>query len=279
LDGRLLYETHMHTPLCRHATGEPEEYALAAERRGLRGIIVTCHNPCPDGYAQSSRMYEHEFTAYLAIIERARRAMDGRVDVRLGLECDYSPGLEPWLEKQLASAPFNYVLGSVHPQVREYRERFWTGCPTAYQHVYFEHLAQAAETGLFDCLSHPDLVKNFTVETWSPEALLDPIRRCLDRVAAAGTAMELNTSGLHKTIPEMNPGPVLLREMAERSIPVVIGADAHVPERVGAQFDVALDALEAAGYRTVNVFLERRRRGIPLTAARESLRVPVCPPN
>ncbi len=39
----VLYETHMHTPLCRHAKGEPEEYALMAEQRGLRGIVVTCH--------------------------------------------------------------------------------------------------------------------------------------------------------------------------------------------------------------------------------------------
>ena len=42
----MLYEMHMHTPLCKHAIGEPEEYAAMAERRGLAGIAVTCHNPC-----------------------------------------------------------------------------------------------------------------------------------------------------------------------------------------------------------------------------------------
>ena len=45
----LLYEMHMHTPLCKHAQGAPEEYAAVAQQRGLQGIVVTCHNPTDDG--------------------------------------------------------------------------------------------------------------------------------------------------------------------------------------------------------------------------------------
>lgn len=268
----LLYETHMHTPLCRHAAGEPEEYAATARARGLRGITVTCHNPMPDGYAQGSRMYEHEFAEYLALVGRARDRMAGTVEVRLGLECDFTPGMEAWLVRQTASAPFEYVLGSVHPQVREYLQTYWTGDAVAYQRIYFTHLAEAAETGLFDCLSHPDLVKNHTAPHWRLERIWDHVQACLDRVAAAGTAMELNTSGLQKTISEMNPCPEILAAMQARRIPVVIGADAHVPERVGADFERALDLLAAAGFAEVSYFLGRQRRTVPIAAARASLR-------
>ena len=38
--GAILYETHMHTPLCKHARGKPAEYAAAARERRLAGIIV-----------------------------------------------------------------------------------------------------------------------------------------------------------------------------------------------------------------------------------------------
>ena len=56
----MLYETHMHTPLCKHAAGEPEDYAEVAQRRGLKGIIVTCHNPAPDGFSFCSvHLLEH----------------------------------------------------------------------------------------------------------------------------------------------------------------------------------------------------------------------------
>ncbi|MCZ6796216.1 MAG: histidinol-phosphatase [Planctomycetota bacterium] len=268
----LLYETHMHTPLCRHAVGEPEEYAAAARRRGLAGITVTCHNPMPDDYGRSVRMSPEEFPDYLALVERARSALEGEVEVLLGIECDYFPGYEKFLEEQIASAPFEYVLGSVHPHLREYQEAYFTGDVPAFQKTYFDHLAEAAETGLFDCLSHPDIVKNSFPEAWDVRLLLDPIRRALDRIARAGTAMELNTSGIDKTIPEFNPGSAILEEMRQRGIPVVVGADAHVPRRVGADFEDALDALSAAGYREVSLFLDRDRREIPIDAARTSLR-------
>ena len=45
----LLYESHCHTPLCKHAHGLPIDYAAVALRRGLKGLIVTCHCPLPDG--------------------------------------------------------------------------------------------------------------------------------------------------------------------------------------------------------------------------------------
>lgn len=267
----MMYDTHTHTPLCKHAVGEPEEYARAALQRGLKGLLVTCHNPMPNQWGQSVRMAPEEFGAYLALVERARRAMEGQVEVRLGLECDYMPGLEDWIEKQIASAPLEYVLGSVHPHMSAYKAAFPLRDALEFQKIYFENLARAAETKFFDTLSHPDLVKNVTPNEWQLERILDDVRRCLDRVARAGMALELNTSGLQKSVPEMNPGPEILREIRARGMPVVVGSDAHAPRRVGADFEAAFEALEAAGFEQVSFFLQRRRVDVPLDAARASL--------
>lgn len=271
----LLYETHSHTTLCRHACGTTDEYAEAALQRGLKGLIVTCHNPMPDSFAASSRMYPEQFGEYLTMVDEARLTWQGRVDVRLGLEADYFPGFEGWLERQLGEAEFHYVLGSVHPQLTEFRERFWTGNPVEFQQAYFSQLVAAAETGLFDCLSHPDLVKNLTPHDWRPDQALEFIRPALDRIAATGVAMELNTSGLMKTIREMNPFPAMLREMSGRRIPVVVGADAHVPQRVGDRYVTALTLLAECGYDETSIFLDRRRQAIPITRALRSLKAAV----
>jgi histidinol-phosphatase (PHP family) len=268
----ILYESHMHTPLCKHAVGQPEEYAARAYERGLKGIIVTCHNPLPDGISSGVRMGLDEFPEYVALVERARQAWEGRVDVRLGLEADYLPGLEEFLEKQLASAEFHHVLGSVHCMLREYRSQFDDGDPVRFQETYFNHLADAAETGFFDTLSHPDLVKNIYPRDWDVRRALPFIEKALDRIAAAGTAMELNTSGEMKTIAEMNPGVEILAAMQKRGIPVVIGADAHVPERVADRYEKALDVLQSVGYREVNFFLNRQRQSVSIEAARRSLK-------
>ena len=268
----ILYESHCHTPLCKHAVGAAEDYCAIALLRGLRGIIFTCHAPLPNGWSADVRMGDGEFDSYVAMVARAREAYAGRLDVRLGLESDYFPGIEPWLEKLHRRAPLHHVLGSVHYQMGFYRDLYFSGDVFAYQKTYYEHLAQAAECGLFDTLSHPDLIKNEAPLEWHFPRIRPFIEKSLDRIAATGVAMELNTSGMLKAIREMNPGLDQLRLMREREIPVVLGADAHRPERVGDRFYEALVALKSVGYREVNVVLDRRRHPIPLDRAMASLR-------
>jgi histidinol-phosphatase (PHP family) len=268
----LLYESHCHTPLCKHAIGEPEEYAEMAELRGLKGIIFTCHCPLPGGFAASVRMAPGEFEAYVAMVARAREAFAGRVDVRLGLESDYYPGVEPWLEELHARVPLHHVLGSVHYQMSDYRALYYRGDLAAYQEIYYEHLALSAESGLFDTLAHPDLIKNEAPHQWDFGKVRPVVVRALDRIAATGVAMELNTSGLFKAYPEMNPSPSQLALMRERGIPVVLGADAHTPLRVADGYANGLRTLQAAGYTEVSYFLDRKRQDVPIAEALESLR-------
>jgi len=268
----ILYESHCHTTLCKHAIGEPEEYAAVAEARGLKGLIVTCHCPLPSGFAAEVRMAPEEFESYVELVARATAAWAGRVDVRLGLESDYYPGVEPWLEELHQRAPLNHVLGSVHYQMPFYRKRFFQGNQFAYQQVYYDHLAKAAESGFFDTLAHPDLVKNEAPDEWHFERIKPFIERSLDRIAATGVAMELNTSGMNKAIAEMNPGRGQLALMFERGIPIVLGADAHRPQRVADRYAEALGILEDIGYREISFFLDRRRQTVTIAEARASLR-------
>jgi len=267
----ILFESHSHTPLCKHAFGEPSEYADVAMKRGLRGLIVTCHNPMPNGFSARVRMGEDQLGEYVDLVAATTDLYRDRVDVRLGLEADYFEGMETYLEKQLGSADFHFVLGSVHPQIDEFRDRYWQDDLVEVQRTYFRLLAKSAETGLFDSISHPDLIKNFTAEAWRPELIMDEICRTLDRIADCGVAMELNTSGVNKTISEMNPMPAMLREMAAREIPITLGSDAHVPERVADGYEAALELLQECSFTHVNYFLERRRHSIPIEAALGSL--------
>lgn len=269
---RILYDSHMHTPLCKHARGEPGDYAKVAETRNLRGIIITCHNPGPDdNWHPQVRMAMDQLETYVDMVEHAIQVWLGRVDVRLGLESDYMPGLEGWLEQLHRQADFHYILGSIHPDAPYYKNVYDKGNDRAFQESYFENLALAAESGLFDALSHPDLIKNSTAASWDAHRVIKVVEPRLDRIADTGVAMELNTSGLHKRIKEMNPNPRMLAAMVERDIPVVLGSDAHVPERVAADFDRALDLLEDIGYESVSFFLGRQRHDVGIEEVRLSL--------
>ena len=263
-----LYDSHMHTTLCKHARGPLGDYAAQAQRAGLRGMTVTCHSPMPFGWNPNPRMTIKQLPEYVDMVAATRDEYAGRVDVRLGLESDYLPGFETWLDELHRSYDFSFILGSVHPQTDEYRALYLDGSTRLeYERSYFENLANAAESGLFDCLSHPDIVKIVHPQLYKVEEHRDSIRRALDRIARAGAAMELNTSGLHKPYPEMNPGPVILAEMALRDIPVVLGSDSHDAHRVGADFDKALGMLQDAGYDRVSFFIDRQRHDLLISEA------------
>ncbi|MEM8679039.1 MAG: histidinol-phosphatase [Planctomycetota bacterium] len=271
----LLYETHSHTTLCGHALGELHEYAEVALARNLRGYTITCHNPMPDRFGHRVRMEESQFPLYLEMVAATREAFAGQLDVLLGLECDYFPGFEAYLERQLQSEAFHYVLGSVHPQQKEWRERFAVGAVREVQVAYFDQLAEAAETKLFDSISHPDLIKNLTVNDWDLDAIWDDILRTLDRIATTGVALELNTSGAYKAIREMNPTPRIIEAARERDIPFVVGADAHQPGRVGDRFVEALELLNDCGYSHVSYFRDRQRQALAIDEALPTL----CDPS
>ncbi|MEM9883493.1 MAG: histidinol-phosphatase HisJ family protein [Planctomycetota bacterium] len=266
-----LFDSHTHTTFCRHAQGAIEDYARAAARRGLAGLVVTCHNPMPDGYAADMRMGPDQLPDYVAAVAEARHRCESLAEVRLGLEADYVPGYEKHVERQLAEHDFDFVLGAVHPQVPAYQQKHYRNDTLAFAKLYFQHLAESAETGLFDALAHPDLVKQLMPRRWNVGKVMDDACRAFDRIAATGVAVEFNTSGWRKRLPEPSPGPRLLYEMARRRIPVTLGSDAHSPKRVGEHFRRALRLLDAAGYRRVSVFRQRQRIDLSLDAAHRGL--------
>lgn len=184
---------------------------------------------------------------YASVILEARRQ---GLPVRLGLEVDYLPGCDEALARALEGIPWDYVLGSVHfvdgqsidmsPEITWPRadvDQLWKR--------YFQHLAQAARTGLFSCLAHPDLPKKygFRPSTFPWEAF----HEVLAAAAATGTGFEINTAGLRKPAGEIYPARELLAAAVQRGLAIQLGSDAHAPEEVGAGFAAAMALARSAG--------------------------------
>ena len=62
-----------------------------------------------------------QFEEYVNMVDLARKEWKGRIDIRLGLESDYAPGMEPWLEDLHQRVELHHVLGAVHPHLAEYK--------------------------------------------------------------------------------------------------------------------------------------------------------------
>ena len=259
---------HTHTPLCRHAVGEPEAYVEAAVGAGLSAYGVADHAPVLPGPFDDWRMDAEQLPAYFAWVERARSHAAGRIPVRLGLECDWLPDGEAGLETLRAAAAWDYWIGSVH-YLRwtgggqwDFDNPKWLGRWSEVEvddvwGAYWKTYGEMAASGWFEICGHPDLVKKFgRIPRGDLDRFYEP---AIDAVAAAGCAIELNTAGWHKPCSECYPAPRFLELACSAGIPLVISSDAHAPEEVGRDFAKAVEIARVAGYRETATFEQRRR--------------------
>ncbi|HSC73652.1 MAG TPA: histidinol-phosphatase HisJ family protein [Gaiellaceae bacterium] len=265
----MIVDYHMHLRNEReeiaHDAKSVEPFVEAAEAAGVDEIGFTEHAYY---FTQLRTLwsvpYQTERCVYDldAYVEAVLQARGRGLPVKLGLEVDYVPGREDETRALLAAYPWDYLLGSVH-----FIDGLGIdGAPRLADEVgvgemwrrYFEMLARAARSGLFDSLSHPDLAKVFG------DRVAFDYTEISHAIAESGVAVEVSTAGLRKPVGELYPHPDLLAACRERDVPVTTGSDAHVPELVGRDFDRARELLRSAGYETVTVFDRRQARQEPV---------------
>jgi histidinol-phosphatase (PHP family) len=130
---------------------------------------------------------------------------------------------------------------------------------------YFEGIGEAAMSGLFDVLAHPDLVKHWGRERPWPER--DPryyYEVAMEGIAESGVAVELSTAGLRKPVGEIYPARALLEMVVDAGNPIALSSDAHAPEHLGFGYDQALELLDSLGVGELCVFERRVRRLEPI---------------
>jgi histidinol-phosphatase (PHP family) len=268
----VIVDYHMHLRNGReeiaHDTWTVDPFVETAKAAGVDEIGFTEHvyyfkqtSSLWDVPYQSGRCV-YDFEPYVrAVLEARERGLP----VKLGLEVDYVPGREDETREILAPYPWDYLLGSVHfidglgVDGEEPRMLDVLGVEESWR-KYFETVGAAARSGLFDALSHPDLVKIFGGER--PDSFdYGPV---VAAIAESGVAVEVSTAGLRKPVRELYPHPDFLSACHARSVPVTMASDAHSPDVVGRDFDLALELLRSVGYETVTVFDARRSRQEPL---------------
>ena len=263
----MLPDYHLHTTLCKHASGTPAEFRQAALSLQIPEICFTDHAPNPHGVGQDVCMATSQFPQYRQAIQALQ---DGKAPaVFFGVEADYYIGCEDHLRAWLPDQDFDFVLGSVHfidnwafDDPKELS--LWQSADvTATWRKYFALLGRMAQSGLFDAVAHLDLPKKFGHRP--PEQQLKEMAQpALDSIAAAGMTIEINTAGLRKPVAEIYPSPLLLTLARKRGITICFGSDAHGPEDVGYAFDSALALARNAGYREYARFRKRRPEPWPL---------------
>jgi histidinol-phosphatase (PHP family) len=250
-----------------------ERYRTVATERGIAELGVSEH---VYRFRQALDVWDHplwrryardDLDDYCAFVRE-------ETDLRLGLEADFIPGREERTANLVEAREWDYVVGAVHflgEHAVDYdRYDVWTSgdSPDKVWRRYFEWLGEAARSGLFDILAHPDLVKVWGRERPRPDGdLRRYYERAIDGIAESGIAIEVSTAGLRKPARELYPAPAFLEMCLEAGNPIALSSDAHTPDELGAGYDAALELLGDLGVRELCVFDGRERRLEPIGAS------------
>jgi len=234
------FDYHTHHRRCGHAQGEMADYIEAGIALGLREIGVSDHCPflfLPGDHPQpGTAMAASELPNYVAEARQLQERFAGRIAVRVGIEADFVPGFEDVYRETLAAHPLDYVLGSVHFVNGRHifdRTRWADEDATATYTAYYNLVARAAASGMFDVMSHLTAVEAYGPPL--PDALGDRLYPpVVEAVKASGCAVEVNTSGFRK-MGDDDPFPNrnLLALLVAAGVPLTFGSDAHRPGEVG----------------------------------------------
>ena len=247
-----------------------ERYLDVASERGVGVLGVSEH---VHRFRQALSVWRHPFwqasatddlDAYCAFVR-------DETELKLGIEADFVPGAEDRMANLLDEREWDYVIGSVHflrDAAIDMRGDWdvWTHAdPDKVWRRYFETLGEAARSGMFDILAHPDLVKVWGREGPQPDG---DLRRfydlAMDGIADSDVTIEVSTAGLRKPVAEIYPARPFLEMCLEAGRPVALSSDAHVPGDLAYRYDDALEFLESAGVTELAVYEGRRRRLEPL---------------
>lgn len=278
----MIADYHMHLENGPMTVDYIKEFVAMAQARGVDEIGISEHGhrfreywpimrhivEGQDADPQVAIWLNKEFSLcvdqYIDVVLEAKQL---GLPVKLGIELDYIPGMEDQIAKFIDSRPWDYVLGSVHflgqwaidfsPEV---------GWPdrdvdSAYE-AYFLTLQQAARSGLFDVITHPDLIKIFGHRP--SKAINDFYQETAQAMADGGVCCEVSAAGLRKPVQEIYPVRELLSACCQQQVPITLSSDAHWPEDAGRNIDRAIALAKECGYTQLAVFSERKYTLMPM---------------
>ncbi len=248
----MLSNFHTHSCYC-DGKATPREMVDFAVGHGFTALGFSGHSPLPfdntfsitdyDGYCREVRALQEEYK--------------DRIEISLGLEFDYVPGMLEDFTPLTKQGGLDYTIGSVHlipapgvtpqgaddlwfidgPRWERYDEglqRLFGGDIRRGVRAYFRQQNEMLEKNRPTILGHPDKIamhnrsRYFTEdEPWYEELALETLALARE----LGVIVEVNTRGIYKgRHPDYYPSRRLLQQMKQWRLPVIVSTDAHAPE-------------------------------------------------
>lgn len=253
------YNYHTHTVRCHHAKGSDEDFVLAAIEAGFNEIGFADHSPWPyeNGFASRIRMTADELEDYCSSINSLKKRYKDKINIRLGLECEYFPKYLPWLKEKIKKHGIDFIILGHHFCKDEPGQIYNGDIKTPEQlYTYCDDIVNAMESGLFMYVAHPEIfMRGYPV---FDEHCREVSRRIIETAKKTNTPLEYNLLGFSHSISDGKQGypyPDFWQMISEIKPPVTIGIDAHTPD---AYLDKELFSKGIAAIKALGLEIEEK---------------------
>lgn len=268
------FDLHTHHERCGHADGVIEDYIRAAIDAGLTVIGISDHSPYfareEDHANPGIAMAKSEFPRYVEEVLRLKERYKDKIEVLLGVESDFFPEHLEVYKAAYAPYPFDYLIGSVHQTrgVSIFNRNRWKKIDPALhadeKKHYYELIRQSAKTGLFQVLGHIDAMKGYYPAFSDIPGAEKEIDEALKAVAEEDIALEINTSGGTKDVGGWYPSDAILERALHFGADVTFGSDAHVPGRIGEDWEKVRARLKEIGFTRWVFYRQKQKVVVPI---------------
>jgi histidinol-phosphatase (PHP family) len=188
---------------------------------------------------------------YCEFVDRCRNRTFP-VTLRFGIEICYFQDVEKLIEDLKLEDRFDFLTGSVHwidDWGFDHRKEHWKGkdIDSVYAR-YFQTEIDLINTGIFDIIAHPDSIKCFG---YRPSIDIADLYQGVASAAQKHKILFEQSCGLANNYGhnELGLDPEYLKILIENGIEFVTASDAHRPEDVGKNIEVAEEIVRKSGGR------------------------------
>lgn len=264
------YNLHTHSNFS-DGKSEMEEMVLDAISKNLKVIGITDHSPMP--FENRVSLKKERINDYIAEVKRLKDKYKDQINVRLGMEMEYIPGMSEDFQSVRENLGLEYLIGSVHlvekdgalwfidgAKIEPYDEgldKIFYGDIKAGVKRFFEQSNMMIENEKFEIIGHFDKIKMNNKGRYFQESdkwYRDLLFETLDLIKQKNLIVEVNTRGMYKgRYDGFYPSEWLFPFLKEMRIPVIISSDGHLAGEVSGCFEQADKALSGAGIETVRL--------------------------
>ena len=145
------------------------DYIKRAIKLGYKTLAFTEHIPFPTEMTKvivSKRMYIEQLNDYINEINLKKQEYKDKIEILVGLECEYLDFLEPIIEEASKKCDF-LILGQHYIKVKNKYKSIYNVSEENYLDIYFSTAQRALSTGLFKIIAHPDIFL-WKIKDWNP---------------------------------------------------------------------------------------------------------------